>query len=737
MELDVTRYGHSLFKVQVDDFNLLGGSKVFIGRSQNCHVVLDDHMLSRKHAAIYYENGSLYIESLSKFKKVKLNGVYVDKSPLSLQDQVAIEEYRLLVCDWSYQKNRRDSNEQDNDKTQVLENDEDKTQILNEEEQESNLDNFDDSVEKVEDIEEFAEEDKDASSLESESEFENEEFSNNDDSFSDDNFVQDDSNDYSDDGFSDSDFSNDGFDDGEDSSEKTRVFQSFAHYTLKISGDRAPFDRYTVEDNETFIGRDANKCQIHLDDNEVSSQHALIKKTLINLIIEDLNSSNGTVVNGERINRKELVEGDIVEIGSTTFTVDVHSELINNEQDILMPVEADQEIEVEEVVEEEVDFGEVSNADFSGEEVKEKSIIKRIWKDPKQRKKLIYGLVALMGLMLFMEEEKPSGINDSKTNKKSKIIKKKEEKKISLSKKHNPQTLERLEQNYALALAKYEAGEYYEAKEYSDIVYSIDSEYKDIKTLLALIKEGYEKLLKLKAKEEAEKERRQRQLKVEKLMIKVREAVKQRQVELAESLFSQVLEIDPENIDIPQLKLELEAYKKERERIESEKRRKEALRKSMLDALAPGKSFYLKQKWFKAINKLEEFNKKKHMDEDLIKEATDMLKESKRKLLALIEPLLGKAMSYKEGQDYKRAYETFGVVLKHDPANEVALNERDYILERLNNNSRRVYREALISESLSLFGEAKEKFEQVRQIAPINSEYYIKATDKLKEYMDE
>jgi tetratricopeptide (TPR) repeat protein len=265
---------------------------------------------------------------------------------------------------------------------------------------------------------------------------------------------------------------------------------------------------------------------------------------------------------------------------------------------------------------------------------------------------------------------------------------------------------------------------------------NIDSEYKDVKTLLELVKQGYEELLRLKAAEEAEKERKKRQLQVKKLMTKTVKAVKERNIKVAESLFAQVLEIDPENIDIPQLKIEIEAYKEKQAQIKLEKERARVKRQKMVDALAPGKNLFLKQKWYLAIGKLENFNKLKAMDEDLIEEATKMLKEAKIKLDAIVSPLIAKARSYKEGQDYKRAYETYGEVLKFNPASEEALNERDSILDRLDNNSKKIYREALISESLSLFSEAKEKFQQVQQISPINSEYYIKATEKLKDYLE-
>ena len=58
------------------------------------------------------------------------------------------------------------------------------------------------------------------------------------------------------------------------------------------------------------------------------------------------------------------------------------------------------------------------------------------------------------------------------------------------------------------------------------------------------------------------------------------------------------------------------------------------------------------------------------------------------------------------------------------------------IRQRLEKRSMKVYREALIAESLSLFDEAKEKFQEVQQISPSDSQYYKKASDKLKNYFE-
>ena len=207
-------------------------------------------------------------------------------------------------------------------------------------------------------------------------------------------------------------------------------------------------------------------------------------------------------------------------------------------------------------------------------------------------------------------------------------------------------------------------------------------------------------------------------------------------MDFAKNLFKEITRLDPENFDVTRLKLEVEAYEKEIERKRVEKAQKEAERKRQVQELAPGKSFYQRKDWYKAKLKLQDFLRLKGMDEDLVKDATRMLEESTRKLDSIVNPLLGKARSLKEGQDLKGAYELYLEILKYNPAHVESLNEMDEIRERLELRSKKVYREAIIAESLSLYDDAKEKFQEVQQISPTDSDYYKKATEKLKDYLD-
>lgn len=65
------------------------------------------------------------------------------------------------------------------------------------------------------------------------------------------------------------------------------------------------------------IGRN-HECPFHLADENASQQHARVYLENNAVLIEDLNSLNGTYVNGERIEKPvELLSGDEVMIGTT------------------------------------------------------------------------------------------------------------------------------------------------------------------------------------------------------------------------------------------------------------------------------------------------------------------------------------------------------------------------------------------------------------------------------------
>ena len=78
------------------------------------------------------------------------------------------------------------------------------------------------------------------------------------------------------------------------------------------SGQRIP-----LGDRPVTIGR-LPDCTIPLNDQNVSRRHAEIRPAGSGYVVVDLGSTNGTMVNGTRIDGEQrLNDGDIVSFGST------------------------------------------------------------------------------------------------------------------------------------------------------------------------------------------------------------------------------------------------------------------------------------------------------------------------------------------------------------------------------------------------------------------------------------
>jgi pSer/pThr/pTyr-binding forkhead associated (FHA) protein len=91
---------------------------------------------------------------------------------------------------------------------------------------------------------------------------------------------------------------------------------------LEMISGNAPGNTIVVDD-ELVIGRHATGAGRLSEDEEISRQHARISREATgDYAIEDLGSSNGTFVNGLRIQSPRLLSlGDSIETGTTTLVV--------------------------------------------------------------------------------------------------------------------------------------------------------------------------------------------------------------------------------------------------------------------------------------------------------------------------------------------------------------------------------------------------------------------------------
>src|SRR5512142_403094 len=83
---------------------------------------------------------------------------------------------------------------------------------------------------------------------------------------------------------------------------------------LILSVDGQVLKEYTLSKERTLIGRKPHN-DIQIDNLAVSGEHAAIITILNDSFIEDLGSTNGTMVNGKPIKKHFLQNNDVVEIG--------------------------------------------------------------------------------------------------------------------------------------------------------------------------------------------------------------------------------------------------------------------------------------------------------------------------------------------------------------------------------------------------------------------------------------
>jgi hypothetical protein len=85
-------------------------------------------------------------------------------------------------------------------------------------------------------------------------------------------------------------------------------------------GDRAPNQgrMHRIDGERVTVGA-AGECDIVIGENHVSDRHASLRFNDREFLLTDLDSTNGTFVNGQRIGQQKLADGDRIRFGSSEW----------------------------------------------------------------------------------------------------------------------------------------------------------------------------------------------------------------------------------------------------------------------------------------------------------------------------------------------------------------------------------------------------------------------------------
>ena len=93
------------------------------------------------------------------------------------------------------------------------------------------------------------------------------------------------------------------------------------NYELHVVKGRSATTALKLIEGETTVGRH-NSCAIRIKSSQVSRRHCEISQKNGKLVVRDLNSSNGTMVNGKRIKDISILQdGDELTIGGVVLRI--------------------------------------------------------------------------------------------------------------------------------------------------------------------------------------------------------------------------------------------------------------------------------------------------------------------------------------------------------------------------------------------------------------------------------
>ena len=82
-------------------------------------------------------------------------------------------------------------------------------------------------------------------------------------------------------------------------------------YSLTMNGRK-----HAVDERRVVLGR-SKDCDVQVEDANVSRRHAELRQEGASYWLVDLDSTNGTEVNGKRVQRVKLADGDTITLGAT------------------------------------------------------------------------------------------------------------------------------------------------------------------------------------------------------------------------------------------------------------------------------------------------------------------------------------------------------------------------------------------------------------------------------------
>ncbi len=503
---------------------------------------------------------------------------------------------------------------------------------------------------------------------------------------------------------------------------------------LRIRIPDKKIDEYLKLEGQLWVGGRDPSCEIYMDHPHMSRRHFELTQTTTGLFITDLDSANGTSVNGADLiphEPRELKSGDQIQIKRISITL----ELRNPEFATLLQNALTHQPAANTSLPQDAHGTPWATLDpyhvvqhpplpaahptrlhwFHWQELKKNRV-----------RVAILALIPLFFLGLLLDTPPPKEEEPTVDLSSSSVA----FEKLSSEKKNA------IRDSYNLAKGLYTDAKYELCLSELSKLHEMIPMYQDSKLLEANCTHGKERFLEQVDRERQEAEQRETELQIRQMAEICRSKLKDMNtISEVMKCLGPVVDLDPEH---PLFMALIDEVKLKEQAAEAEAERKRAyvnLISQGKNKLERAQSLHKQGELAKAIEVYESYLQGNYPDTNGQRKIANIaVRDARKDLNEKLKILIASCKELSEKRQYKSAVEKCDEAIKEDPSHKEARNLKTHTISNLRREMKAIYEDSVLEESLGNVDGAKEKWKKILDENIPNDEYSNKAKIKLQKY---
>jgi pSer/pThr/pTyr-binding forkhead associated (FHA) protein len=507
---------------------------------------------------------------------------------------------------------------------------------------------------------------------------------------------------------------------------------------LKIINNKTKTEEVLKLEGHLWAAGRHPSCEIVINDNAISRKHFDITRTDEGYFVTDHNSSNGTLVNGEKIAPEKpykIVSGDVMTVRHIEFIFEIHDGALQSKmQNLPVPLDSSPgAIDASELNQDSYGSSNALPSLYQGEEgpavlrIPPSSALDKLKNPNKIQIGIgILGLILVYGLF-FSGGDKPASVTPNQPGEGDSAS---QAAPLTDDKKKEVVDIFNLAQNY------YIQRKYVMCLAQVDKLHTIIPFYSNSKELESLCKQAQEL-------EQIEQDRERKETAKSDVEERIRQVVAECRAKVTvnttkeevDTCLQPGIELDPQDAAILELQnmvqIQANNLKEKLEKQVAFAQRKQAGQALYNRAMNNFKAGQYKQ----ALADLRNFVNGKYpalnQEED---EARRAIASISKTLEDSLNEQIDRCQKSLDRSDLKAAVISCDLVLKENPSNARAKAIRQKAYSQLRREMKSLYEDSALEESLGNIDAAKEKWSKILDSTIPSDDYYKKASQKLKKY---